>query len=158
MGLSKIKVKLNIFLNFGTEINKQWEDHKYCDWVGLNTRVGFYWRKIQGLVVQSFSSFLLSDLLCSWLVLGVGFLCSRLVLGSRVGLREHRMKRSPNSHAHFGKVVHLKLRSVELTGSSLLLPVVGPVEGVEGRCIPPPGFHRSGVMLAAAIWGEGADI
>ena len=72
MGLSKIKVELNIFLNFGTEVNKQWEEHKYCDWVGLNTRVGFYWRKIQGLVVQSFSSFLLADLLCSWLVLGVG--------------------------------------------------------------------------------------
>ena len=51
MGLSKIKVELNIFLNFGTEVNKQWEEHKYCDWVGLNTRVGFYWRKIQGLVV-----------------------------------------------------------------------------------------------------------
>ena len=83
---------------------------------------------------------------------------SRLVLGSRVGTREHRMKRSPNSRAHFGKVVYLKLRSVELTGSSLLLPVVGPVEGVEERCIPPPGCHRSGVMLAAAIWWEGADI
>ena len=51
MGLSKIKVELNIFLNFGTEVNKQWEEHKYCDWVGLNTRVGFYWRKIQGMVV-----------------------------------------------------------------------------------------------------------
>ena len=40
------------------------------------------------VVVQSFSLLRrphVSDLLCSWLVLGVGFLCSRLVLGSRLG-------------------------------------------------------------------------
>ena len=99
VGLSKIKVELNIFLNFGTEVNKQWEEHKYCDWVGLNTRVGFYWRKIQGLVVQSFSSFLLSDLLCSWLVLGVG--SSALGWSSEVEWGSC-MKRSPT---HFGEYI-----------------------------------------------------
>ena len=50
-----------------------------------------------------------------------------------------------------GKFTSELVKFLELTGSSPLLPVVGPVEGEEERCIPPPGCHRSGVMLAAAI-------
>ena len=160
--LSKIKVELNLLRSWGLKVNNCGScSQRTTAHNNITIRLALRKERKRYVVVQSFSLLRrphVSDLLCSRLVLGVGFLCSRRVLGSRVGTREHRMKRSPNSRAHFGKVVYLKLRSVELTGSSPLLPVVGPVEGVEERCIPPPGCPRSGVMLAAAIWGEGADI